>query len=198
MTSIRDLVATRLKGHVLKHDRAHGLRLPLSSVLREGRRRQDCYGVCHRVMSMAAVALFAVAGVMAAGVVEVMAAAKPIAGVSCRGSFFVKTPDNQIHWVNPKTNSPMSVYARQDRVWAMAQCGTGVVSIFKSMVGEPDQFEAFYSPDCMDIGVQNEKTKRLYSGRLAVLKIQPNSSGVELKLSDASVVKSDACSLPGR
>jgi len=121
-------------------------------------------------------------------------AAKPVIGVVCKGGFFVTSPDRNIFWIDGERKGKTSVYTNKKLLWAMAECGTGVISVFRSSSARNAEYEAFYSPDCMNIGDEIEGTKRLYKGAVPVTKITPGANGVELRLSNKEIIKTKSCS----
>ena len=131
---------------------------------------------------------------MSAGASWPAFAAKPVIGVVCKGGFFVTSPDRNIFWIDGERTGKTSVYTSKKRLWAMAECGSGVISVFRSASPEKSEYEAFFSPDCMNIGDEVGATKRLYQGALPITKITPGEKGVELRLSNKEVIKTKSCS----
>ena len=121
-------------------------------------------------------------------------AAKPVIGVVCKGGFFVASPDRNIFWIDGERKGKIPVYTNKKLLWAMAECGSGVISVFRSSSSRNAEYEAFFSPDCMNIGDETKGTKRLYKGTLPVTKITPGANGVELRLSNKEIVKAKSCS----
>ncbi len=122
-------------------------------------------------------------------------AAKPVIGVVCKGGFFVASPDRNIFWIDGDRKGKTSVYTNKKRLWAMAECGSGVVSVFRSDSQQTKtEYEAFYSPDCMNIGAEKGATKRLYQGTEPVIRITPVEKGVELRLANKKIIKNQSCS----
>lgn len=126
---------------------------------------------------------------------EVQAAAKPILGVSCKGGFFVKSPDRNIFWIT-ESKQRKTVYTQKRELWGMAECGPGVITVFRTdkQTDTDRDYEAFYSPNCLDIGEEQGETTRLYAGKAKVIKITPVKNAVEIKLANKKVIKSSSCS----
>ncbi|WP_119167695.1 hypothetical protein [Algihabitans albus] len=125
-------------------------------------------------------------------------AATPITGVSCGGGFFVKIRSHEVFWIQTEEEKRTSVYNGGSPIFAMAQCGTGVLTVFGTGDQETRNYDIYHSPDCRKIGEAGGNTTLVHSSPLQVTRITPEESGVSLRFSDGSVVRSDICSLPGR
>ena len=123
--------------------------------------------------------------------VEPAQAAKPITGVSCGGGFFVKLRNNSVFWIHGEERT--SVYTQGSPIFAMAECGDGVLTVFNSSTDEDQRYDVYHSPDCLSIGAVGESTTKIHSGRLPVTRIVSDQTGVSLWLSDDSVVRSNSC-----
>lgn len=122
-----------------------------------------------------------------------MAAAKPLTGVRCDGGFFVKTPDKNIHWISEDLNERVNVFSKKHALYAVAECDTGVVSVFQKTVAGKDHYEAFYSPDCKSIGSEEGQTRKIYSGTARINKITPLEKGVEIRLEGDKYLSGESC-----
>ena len=123
----------------------------------------------------------------------VYAAAKPLAGLSCQDGFFVRTPDSHIHWIQRDKNRKTEVYSQSHPVFAMAECGSGVISVFNTGHSGRDYFEAYYSANCLNIGSVTDKTELIYKGTSAITRIMEKESGVEIRLSDNIYLSANSC-----
>lgn len=137
----------------------------------------------------AAVAVFVLAYPMGAP-----QAAKPITGVSCGGGFFVKLRNNTVLWIHGE-DQRKTVYSGGSPVFAMAECSDGVLTVFNGGGDGDPRYDVYYSADCLSIGTAGDNTTRIHSGRLPITRIVPDRSGVSLRLSDDSVVRSASCRL---
>ena len=122
-------------------------------------------------------------------------AAKPITGVSCGGGFFVKLRNNDIFWIHRERRQKTSVHTNGSAIFAMAECGDGVLTVFSGGADGDRRYEAYHSSDCLSIGTVGENTVVIHSGRLPITRIVPDRSGVSLWLADNSVVRSNSCRL---
>ena len=120
------------------------------------------------------------------------AGAKPLR-VICQGGFFVKSPDKSIHWINADLSKKVEVYSQRNRLYALAQCDSGVISVFQKSVAGQDRYEAFYSPNCLNIGSENGKTQKVYTGNLRINKITPLNPGVEIRLEGNQYLRGRSC-----
>ena len=125
-------------------------------------------------------------------------AATPITGVTCDGGFFVKIRSNQVFWIDVENEKRTSVYNGGLPMFAMAQCGKGVLTVFKAGGTNTPQYDVYHSPDCRNIGAVGGRTALVHSGSLPVTRISPDESGVSLRFSDGSTLRSDICSVPER
>ncbi|WP_375594087.1 hypothetical protein ABWI00_18860 [Algihabitans albus] len=125
-------------------------------------------------------------------------AATPITGVTCGGGFFVKIRSNEVFWIDVENEKRASVYDGGFPMFAMAQCGKGVLTVFKAGGTDTPQYDIYHSPDCRSIGAVGGKTALVHSGSLPLTRISPDLSGVSLRFSDGSTLRSDICSLSER
>ena len=125
-------------------------------------------------------------------------AATPITGVTCDGGFFVKLRSNEVFWIQYEDEKRTSVYRGGLPMFAMAQCGKGVLTVFDASGGAAPQYDIYHSSDCQNIGAIGGNTALVHSGSLPVTRIAPGESGVSLRFSDGSIIESDICSLPER
>ena len=121
-------------------------------------------------------------------------AAKPMTGVSCQGGFFVRTPDKHIHWIHDEIAEPVQVYSQNDDIYAMAECGTGVVTVFENKQTDKPVYAAFYSPNCRDIGREQGQTRNIYQGDVKINRIRPSSEGLEIRLVNNQLLRGESCS----
>ncbi|MFV0476317.1 MAG: hypothetical protein ACK5ME_00595 [Parahaliea sp.] len=120
-----------------------------------------------------------------------MAAAKPLAGVSCENGFYIKTPDDQIFWIDPATDKTVNVYDGHYKISAVTECGTGVISVFR--LTENGGERAYYSPDCMNVGSQSGETTMVYEGKLLLSSFRKSAEGLVISFSDGSQWSSKTC-----
>ncbi|GAC07813.1 MAG: hypothetical protein CL578_01910 [Alteromonadaceae bacterium] len=123
----------------------------------------------------------------------VLAAAKPITGVSCNGGFFVRTPDKHIHWIDEETEEHVQVYDKSDDIYAMAQCGTGVVTVFEKQINGEQEYNAIYSPNCMNIGSENGLSSHIYQGKDKINKIAANDGKLEIRFVNNTYLRGESC-----
>ena len=98
---------------------------------------------------------------------KVLGAAKPITGVSCQEGFYILTPDKHIHWIRDQQKERTLVYSEGDDIsYAMAECGTGVITVFENKQLQTPHYSAYYSPNCRNIGVEVGETKSIYQGEV--------------------------------
>ncbi|MEG3766760.1 hypothetical protein [Alteromonas sp. 14N.309.X.WAT.G.H12] len=121
-------------------------------------------------------------------------AAKPITGVSCQGGFFIRTPDKHIHWINDEKGEPVRVYEDKDEIYAMAECGTGVITVFEKKAQDKHEYAAYYSPNCQHIGSEEGETLNLYKGEVKINRIRPSADGVEIRLVNNQILRGASCS----
>ena len=129
---------------------------------------------------------------------KTLRAATPITGVTCGGGFFVKIRSNEVFWIDVENEKRTSVYRGGLPMFAMAQCGTGVLTVFDAGGTDAPKYDIYHSPDCRNIGDVGGNSALVHTGSLSVTRIAPDESGVSLRFSDGSVVRSDICSLPER
>lgn len=122
-----------------------------------------------------------------------IAAAKPITGVSCNGGFFVRTPDKHIHWINEETEDHVEVYDQSDDIYAMAQCGTGVVTVFEKIIDGNQQYNAIYSPNCMDIGSKEGLSSQIYQGNEKINRIDAKNGKLEIRFVNKTYLRGESC-----
>jgi hypothetical protein len=122
-----------------------------------------------------------------------LAAAKPISGVSCNGGFFVRTPDKHIHWIDEETDKHVQVYDETDDIYAMAQCGSGVVTVFEKQLDNEQQYSAVYSPNCMNIGSDEGLSSQIYQGTEKINKISAVGNKLEMRLVNNTYLRGDSC-----
>ncbi|MBU2877627.1 hypothetical protein [Aliiglaciecola lipolytica] len=123
----------------------------------------------------------------------VSAAAKPITGVSCNGGFFVRTPDKHIHWIDEETEEHVQVYDKSDDIYAMAQCGTGVVTVFEKQIDGEQQYNATYSPNCMNIGSEKGLSSHIYEGKEKINKIDAKDGKLEIRFVNNTYLRGETC-----
>ncbi|MDO6486600.1 hypothetical protein Q4503_02740 [Colwellia sp. 6_MG-2023] len=122
-----------------------------------------------------------------------IAAAKPISGVSCNDGFFVRTPDKHIHWINEETEDHVEVYDQSDDIYAMAQCGTGVVTVFEKIIDGNQQYNAIYSPNCMDIGSEKGLSSQIYQGKEKINRIDSKDGKLEIRFVNKTYLRGESC-----
>jgi hypothetical protein len=118
---------------------------------------------------------------------------KPIAGVNCNGGFFVKSPDRHIHWIDQAAKTRTEVYSQKDEIYAMAQCGAGVISVFKSIQSGEETHSAYYSPNCMNIGSEAGDSVKIYRGKAKINRIDNSDGKLELRLVGNTYLRGDSC-----
>ncbi|MBU2978485.1 hypothetical protein [Alteromonas sp. C1M14] len=121
-------------------------------------------------------------------------AAKPVTGVSCQGGFFIRTPDKHIHWINDEKDERVQVYEDKDEIYAMAECGTGVITVFEKSAEDKQEYAAYYSPNCQHIGSEEGETQNLYKGELKINRIKPDEEGVEIRFVNNQTLRGASCS----
>lgn len=125
-------------------------------------------------------------------------AATPITGVSCGGGFFVKIRSHEVFWIDVEERKRTSVYRGGLPMFAMAQCGKGVLTVFDATETETPQYDIYHSSDCRNIGVAEGNSALIHSSSVPVVGIRPGEAGVSFRFADGSVVESDVCRLPER
>ncbi len=123
----------------------------------------------------------------------VFAAAKPISGVNCNGGFFVRTPDKHIHWIDEKTEEHVEVYDESDDIYAMAQCGTGVITVFEKQLNGEQEYNAIYSPNCMNIGSEAGLSTQIYQGNEKINRIDSNNGKLEIRFVNNTYLRGESC-----
>jgi hypothetical protein len=121
------------------------------------------------------------------------AAAKPITGVTCNNGFFVRTPDKSIHWIDEKTEEHVRVYDKSDDIYAMAQCGTGVITVFEKKVNGEQEYNAIYSPNCMDIGSEKGLSSQIYKGKEKINRIDSKDGKLEIRFVNKTYLRGESC-----
>jgi hypothetical protein len=121
------------------------------------------------------------------------AAAKPISGVSCNGGFFVRTPDKHIHWINEETEDHIEVYDQNDSIYAMAECGSGVATVFEKLIDGQQEYKAIYSPNCMNIGSEKGLSSKIYQGKEKINKIDSKNGKLELRFVNNTYLRGESC-----
>ncbi|WP_067861952.1 hypothetical protein [Neptuniibacter marinus] len=122
-----------------------------------------------------------------------LAAAKPIAGVTCNNGFFVRTPDKHIHWIDEATQKHVEVYDQTDDIYAMVQCGTGVITVFAKEVNDAQQYSAIYSPNCMNIGSVTGQSSLIYQGKEPINKIDTTDGKLAIRFVNNTYLRGKNC-----
>lgn len=122
-----------------------------------------------------------------------LAAAKPITGVNCNGGFFVRTPDKHIHWIDEGTKKHTEVYSQKDNIYAMAQCGAGVITVFQRLEAGEESFSAYYSPNCKNIGSEVGKSVSIYQGKEKINRIESLDGELSIRLGNNTYLKGKTC-----
>ena len=138
-------------------------------------------------------AAFLIAGIVALSAIAAPSLARtPLIGVSCGGGFYVRAPTGGIYWVHndPPVRDPVLDGSRQ--LMALAQCGSGVVSV----TGDADRHgpsRVFHSSDCRNIGAATGATSLIHEGADAVAGLDIDATGLTIRLASGATVHSAIC-----
>ncbi len=117
-------------------------------------------------------------------------AAKPITGVSCGGGFYIRTRDGHLHWVRPGAEHEVQeVYSGEGSLHAMTECGTGVVSVFE----DRGVYTAYYSSNCLSVGIVSGDTEKVYEGRQAITAFARDGNALITTVSSGARWRSESC-----
>lgn len=123
--------------------------------------------------------------------------ARAIRGVSCGGGFFVNAPDKRIFWVGDTQGRKTEVHDGSEHLVAMAECGTGVLSIFKD-AQQGDTIHALYSADCTNLGRAEGATVEVFKGPGQISGLTIDAQGLRMALAEGRTVESAVCTRPDR
>ncbi|MEZ7276946.1 hypothetical protein [Pseudoalteromonas sp. 68 DY56-GL68] len=124
---------------------------------------------------------------------KALSAAKPITGVSCQEGFYILTPDKHIHWIRDQQKERTLVYSEGDDIYAMAECGTGVITVFENKQLQTPHYSAYYSPNCRNIGAEVGETKSIYQGEVKINHIQATPKSLKIRLANNALFSSNSC-----
>ena len=119
-------------------------------------------------------------------------ARKPITGVSCEGGFFVRMGDGRVFWIHGEPERKELVYSGSSKLIAMAMCDAGVVSVFENDE-TPALNQAFYSPDCRNIGASEGQSVPLATRPAQIKRIAHTADDVTLHFADGEPVTNGIC-----
>lgn len=120
-------------------------------------------------------------------------AQRAIRGVECGGGFFVRGPDGRIFWIHGDPERKTEVHGGRERLVAVAECGTGVVSVFATS-GEPALSRVLFSADCQNLSTAAVETSLLYEGSDTVSRLSVEEEGIVLGFASGESNHSNACS----
>lgn len=133
----------------------------------------------------------AIGGVVAPPAVH---AARPIIGISCGGGFFVRHRQD-VYWVNEADKTRTQVHDGTGDLLAMAECGSGVVSVMSGAT-EADPLRVLFSPDCQNLSQPKGATTQLYSADGGLKAFAVSDAGIAVTLSSGQKFTSQICTRP--
>lgn len=119
-------------------------------------------------------------------------ARKPITGVSCEGGFFVRMGDGRVFWIHGEPERKELVYSGSSKLVAMAMCDAGVLTVFENDK-TPAVNQAFYSPDCRNIGDGEGQSVPVAARAAPIKRIAHTVDDVTLHFGDGALVTNDIC-----
>ena len=85
------------------------------------------------------------------------------------------------------------MYDESDDIYAMAQCGTGVITVFEKQLNGEQEYNAIYSPNCMNIGNEAGLSTQIYQGNEKINRIDSNNSKLEIRFVNNTYLRGDSC-----
>lgn len=131
---------------------------------------------------------------LASALISVTADARAVRGVACNDGFFVNAPDKRIFWIDDARKRKIEVHDGRDQLVVIAECGSGVVSVFNGTDGAT---RAFYSPDCHNLSKAEGESELVYEGEKPVTGLTVDESGLTLTLKSGATATSAACAQSG-
>lgn len=146
-------------------------------------------------VNKAPIGIFLAIGFIALTLLTSVAEARAIRGVDCNGGFFVNAPDKRIFWVEDTQSRKSEVHDGTDSLVVLAECGSGVVSVFKDSQN-PDLVKAFYSKDCNNISKAIGATQQIAEHKGDLVGLNVTSGEVTFSFKSGEKISSSACGTP--